>query len=258
MQRLRNVILAVLLVVLVAAQTAPTHAQTSITATVSAISLNVRRAPSITSQVIGQIEKGTVVSAVGRDGSAAWIEAVTPLGDSWIAAKWVTLSGGDLSNLPVTDTGVLPFATVSAFPAVAVRAGPSLNYPTIGILLQGSNVSIIGHDAKSEWLQIQASNGIGWVQSQFLTIHGNPLLAGNTAPNAIPLVKNVNYRLLVRAAPDVNSAQIGELSYYQYARIVGTNANHSWWQIIGPFGTGWVSAKFVFAFGNLASVPVVA
>jgi len=264
MQRFRHfchvvshwVLISVLALLMLPLSAVRVHAA-SLTATVAVDLLNVRRAPGLNYQVLGTLLRGAQITAVGRDSSATWIEAATPFGDGWLSTQFISLTNGTLADLPVTDQAIIPFATVSAFLGVLVHGGPSLDYPAIGVLFFGSTVTIIGHDDKSTWLEVQANNGTGWIESQYVNIVGNVSFAPNTASSAPATAKNVNYRLIVRSAPDANSAVIGVLSYNEYVRIVGVNARQTWWQVQGAFGTGWVSAQYVSAFGNLGALPVV-
>lgn len=256
MQRLRNVFLATLIVLFAAASSLSVTRAVSVTAIIEADQLNVRRAPGLTYAVIGSLMRNDEVPAVGRDASAAWIEVGTQFGDGWISAKFVTLAGGTLADLPITDANVIPFATISVFPAVAVHSGPSTDFPTIGIFFLGSTVTILGHDAKVNWLQVKTTQGSGWIQAQYAVISGDFSILPDTTANVAPIAKNVNYRVRVHATANVNSPTIGVLTYLQFVNIVGTNAKGTLWQVQGSFGTGWVDATLVYAYGNLGGVPV--
>jgi TolB protein len=56
------------------------------------------------------------------------------------------------------------------------RSGPGVAYPVVGLLVQGDQVSIIGHHAASGWWQVQlAGGGAGWVSggTAYISISGN-------------------------------------------------------------------------------------
>lgn len=255
--RVRSISLLLAILFVITAVAAPSAARASATGLVNTLELNLRRGPGFSAPVIGILTAGTQISLVGRDPSAQWLEANTPIGHGWVNAGFV-VTGGDLAALPITSGSVAPYAAVAVYPAVAVHNGPSLDFPTISILFLGENVDVIGHDTTYVWLQVRAVDGtVGWVLSQYLNIGGNVTLAPNNAANAQPIAKPVVYRLRVRQAPNTTSAVIGVLSEQQYVPIVGVNANYSWWEVTGPFGTGWVSAAFVRAVGNIFNVPVV-
>ncbi len=84
---------------------------------------------------------------------------------------------------------------------------------------------------------------------------GSPVLEDN--PPAEPYIR-ANVAVRVRGGPGTNFPRLGRLSPGETARVVGTNADRSWWQI-DLSGTsaepGWVTAEFVTLVGNLAAVP---
>ena len=255
--RVRSISLFLAILFVITAVAAPSSARASTVGTVNVQDLHLRRGPGFSAPIIGVLTAGTQISLVGRDPSAQWLEVDTPIGHGWVSASFV-VTGGDLAALPITSGSVTPYAAVAVYPAVAVHSGPSLDFPIISILFLGENVDVIGHDTFYVWLEVRAVDGtVGWVLSQYLNIGGNVTLAPNNAANAQPVAKSVVYRLRVRQSPNTTSAVIGVLTEQQYAPIVGVNANYSWWEVTGSFGTGWVSAAFVQAVGNIFNVPIV-
>jgi len=250
-----SILLAILFVFTVVA--APTPAHAGFAGQVNVQDLNLRRAPSFSAPILGTLPAGTNISLVGRDPAAQWLEADTPIGHGWVAAAFI-VTAGELAALPVTSGDVLPYAAVAVYPAVAVHSGPSLDFPVITILFQGENVDVIGHDTFFTWLEIRAVDGtVGWVLSQYLSTGGNVGLAPDNAASVQPLAKPVAYRLKVHSGPSLTSSVIGVVTENQYLPIVGTDSHYDWWEVRGPFGTGWVSAAWVLAIGNIFNVPIV-
>ncbi len=260
MRASRSVFVLVAIVVFVAAAAAPAlvvRAQSGITATVTADFLNVRKAPKVGYPILGVLAKGAVVTVIGRNSAGTWLEATTGFGDGWISSGWVTLTGGSIEQLPVTSTGLLPFVTGVSFEAVSIRSGPSTDFGVVGLLPYGATADVIGQDPTSTWLQVTSPFGDGWLLSKFVTITGNLFLAPNTDDMVAPVIKNVNYRVRVRTAPNTDSNVVGVLSYNEYATIIGISPDFKFWKIQASFGIGWVSASLVRAIGNTDNVPVV-
>lgn len=232
-----------------------THASPTVTATVRVDTLNVRKAPRATYPIIGQLVRDEEVTLIGRNGAATWLEASTRFGVGWINAQFI-LASDSIGVLPVTENDVSPFVTVVVFPGIVVRSGPSTQFPALGLLFTGSSADVIGADARGTWLQISAFNG-GWIQAQFVAVTGTMRAIPDSSGSATPVARSVVYRLRVRAAPDLTSDTVGVMAQNEYAYIIGTNARHNFWKVQGAFGTGWVSAQFVLATGNLEAVPVV-
>jgi len=238
--------------------TLPTFSARADTAGVVAVQLlNVRKAPSQKYPVIAQIPLGGSVTLIGRNAAGTWLEISGSFGKGWVSAPFVTIPSGQVSSLPVTDRTINPFATVIVYPSIQVRSGPSTDFPIIGVLRTGAVVDIVGQDPKTKWIEVATPFGNGWIQTQFVTLTGDIFAAPNTDQFAYPVVKNVNYRVNIRSGPATDRSVVGVLPYLQYARIIGVNANGRWWKITGDSGTGWVSASFVQAIGNLGGVPVL-
>jgi uncharacterized protein YraI len=256
--RVRSISLLLAILFVISAVAAPSAARASAIGIVNVQDLYLRQGPSFSAPIKGVLPASTQISLIGRDPAAQWLEANTPIGQGWVNGSFIVTTG-DLAALPVTSGNVNPYAAVAVYPAVAVHSGPGLDFPTISILFLGENVDVIGHDTFFVWLEVRAVDGtVGWVLSQYLNIGGNVTLAPNNAASAQPIARPVVYRLRVRSAPNTNSSVIGVLTEQQYAPIIGTDAHYTWWEITGPFGTGWVSAAFVVAVGNIFNVPIVA
>lgn len=251
-----SVVLAIFLFAAVALPSVAAHAD--LNATVIVDVLNIRKAPRTSYPIVATAARGTTLNLVGRNSGGTWVQVTGGFGTGWVSSQFIAvLKGGQIGTLPVTDRSISPFVTIAVFPSVSVRFGPSVNYQVIGILVQGQAVDVIGQDPSSKWLQVATPFGVGWILSEYTNIVGNLSAAPNTDDQAPAVVKNVNYRLNIRSTPSTSGAVVGVLGYEAYAQIIGVSPNGKWWKITGSFGSGWVSASFVLAIGNLNNVPVV-
>ena len=84
---------------------------------------------------------------------------------------------------PVKSPGVMT--------SVAAPNCPARTTPSLGKLQQGQEVTVIGRNSDSTWVQIERPDGAGtgWVSAEFVTISGDvnslPVTSGeNAAPSA--------------------------------------------------------------------------
>jgi uncharacterized protein YraI len=246
--------MAALLAFLTLAPTLQAHA--ALTATVIVDLLNVRKAPRTNYPIVATYKRGEKVTLIGRNAGGTWLEVSGGFGKGWVSSQFVIVSG-EIGVLPITQGDIAPFITIVVFPSVSVRAGPSLNYPVVGVLRQGAAADVIGQDPKSVWLEIVSGSVRGWIQSQYTSITGNIFAAPNTDDQVTPYVFTVNYRTNVRNAPSTKGAVITVVGYQQYFKIIGVSSDRKWWLISTSAGNGWVAASLVQAIGIIGNVPVV-
>jgi len=75
-----------------------------------------------------------------------------------VAGALVAMSGAALAD-----------TAVSAVTDLNVRAGPSPQYPVIGVLAAGQSATLNGCIENSKWCTIAEANGQGWVYSDYVT-----------------------------------------------------------------------------------------
>ncbi len=73
---------------------------------------------------------------------------------------------------------------------VKVRAGPSVLYPQIGVVLLGAEVPVIGRSSGGDWLVIEypgAQGGKGWVWSLYMDVSPGELAVIENPPTPVPI-----------------------------------------------------------------------
>jgi N-acetylmuramoyl-L-alanine amidase len=175
-----------------------------------------------------------------------------------------------MRNRPLAVTLILMVMLALALPALAqtptgvVTAGQlnvrTLPDPVDGVAIarvfQGQQFAIVGRDDTANWYQIQLPDGsVGWVSSAYFRV---------TNIAAVP-VTNADYvqgrvlsqRLNLRQQPTTTARSLGQVSQGQVYRVVGKNADSSWFLLRLPTGvTGWVTARWLYVT-NPDAVPVV-
>lgn len=68
-----------------------------------------------------------------------------------------------------------------------VRLGPGTNYPIVGTIAKGDNISATGFSSDKNWVQIQLADGsIGWVGSELVKLEGTANLPTISDIPAVP------------------------------------------------------------------------
>jgi uncharacterized protein YraI len=74
---------------------------------------------------------------------------------------------------------------------INVRAGPSQDYPVVGVLQQGERVPALGRSVGGDWIQIAypvVDGGVAWVYAYLVTISGGSLPVIVPPPTPTPRV----------------------------------------------------------------------
>ncbi len=131
--------------------------------------------------------------------------------------------------------------------------------------LGGDDIApVLGKSLDDQWWHIRYDGKLGWVSAEFAQpVDTQP--AG--APDAVveaeqPLPAEVTVRrgdlVNVRNGPGVGFGILGRMAGGQRASILGKSDDDQWWQIDYEGQSGWISARYVKAMGDVASVPTVA
>ncbi|MBK8046940.1 MAG: SH3 domain-containing protein [Anaerolineales bacterium] len=163
--------------------TAPT---TPLTATVQAVTLNVRGGPATSFPVIGKLPQGTVVNVSGRNEAGDWWFICCLAGSAtpgWVSAELLTpgftpaqaaallvTDGKTVLPTPATTAGGKP-GTVNAV-TLNLRAGPATDGAVLAKLRQGNTVSVLGRNEAGDWLFVCCAPDAqtrGWVSAEYIT-----------------------------------------------------------------------------------------
>jgi uncharacterized protein YraI len=175
--------------------------------------VNVRAAPDINANRLGQLNAGQNAPARGRLADSTWVQINFPAaadGIGWVLAS-VAQINGDINSLPVVTPGTAATGTVTstaattttaaATPAPAtsgmqppyvrlkagqdfvnVRSGPDTAYNRLGQLDAATpQAAVRGKSANGQWWQIAFGTGTAWVTGQFVDFTGDA--------NAVPVAE---------------------------------------------------------------------
>ncbi|MFH0907847.1 MAG: SH3 domain-containing protein [bacterium] len=157
----------------------PAHAAEPVTAKVTGQHVNLRAKPESTSEVVGQVSDGDVLSV--KSIQAEWVEVVAPESvELWVHQDFVADGRSAVSKLNV-------------------RAGPGVNYNVVGNLDKGEALTVKG--TFGEWVRIAPFPAASlWVSKDFVQLN----LPVRKTPPPVSVVAATNRPPLPPAAADVS------------------------------------------------------
>lgn len=143
--------------------------------------LNLRTGPGANFNIVAKMPQGTTVTMVGRNADATWVQVNTGYGAGWVSNRYIA-SNINVAGLPVTNaTGVTPGYTppvtyegqsgvVANAYFLNVRTGPSVWYPPVMVVAQGTPLRMLNRNANATWVLVQFYNGrTGWVNARYIS-----------------------------------------------------------------------------------------
>lgn len=120
--------------------------------------VNVRKSPSITAEIVKQVEKDTLLVAVERheitpshkDEPVSWIKVRLTSTNAWVKSSYLDDKDqvqADLLNL---------------------REGPGTNHKKIGQISRGETVKRL--ETKGDWTRVSATSSYGFIAESFITL----------------------------------------------------------------------------------------
>jgi len=152
----------------------------SVLGTVLVNRLNVRSAPTTTSDIVATSTGGQRVAIVGRTADSSWWQVNVDGTTGWVYSVYVEADeavidvpvNSESTDAQTTAGAASPnsyFATVTI--DVILRSGPGSEFQNLAGLLAGRTVRVIGRNADSTWFQVDVNGTIGWITSAGLPIN---------------------------------------------------------------------------------------
>jgi uncharacterized protein YgiM (DUF1202 family) len=239
------------------------------TGTVVTGSLNVRYGPGELSASLGHLRQGEQVYVLAQNVDGSWLQVRWAYGTGWVSSRYLTLTGtpqtvgteGEGTSIPLTSQ--TPYAVVLAT-YLNVRTGPGPNYAVLGQVFSGDSLPIVGRTNDRSWYQVETPVGTGWVYAAYVATRneygGAPVTSAGAAEAAVTGPTGIvnTGALHIRSGPGPQYTSIGTVAGGTETQIIGRSADWSWWLLETPVGTGWASALYILARGDISSVPYVA
>jgi lipoprotein-anchoring transpeptidase ErfK/SrfK len=164
------------------------------------------------------------------------------------------------TRIPATETPV-PATVEAGADGANVRGGPGTDYPRLGYLEPGTQVSVIGR--YGDWWQIEYNGALAWVADRVVIARNTehvPLVLLTATPGAGPptpagpIVEAGAHGANVRNGPGTDYARLGYLDPGAQTPVIGRYGD--WWQIEYYGALAWVADQVVVAY-NVRAVPEV-
>ncbi|MCX6030445.1 MAG: SH3 domain-containing protein [Chloroflexi bacterium] len=154
-----------------------------------------------TGKSVRDLPSGAVFRVTGRSADSQWLNGATTDGATgWVSAARLVIFG--VKMLPVRAGFTPPAPSVAAQPAAGatvrlqgvvisgtmllnVRSGPGADYPVIGTVPPGATVFALARNEAADWIQVEQTNGVGWVSAGYLDLKGDAKGLPVAAPVAV-------------------------------------------------------------------------
>lgn len=179
--------------------------------------------------------EGTPLLIVGRNKDSTWLQV--PGG--WVEAAQVE-TGGDVSLLPVTPSGVIITAKTRTF----ILAEPDLSAEFVDVFEARDEALAIGREG--DWLRIAQ----GWVSAEAVELSGD---ASRFPFAGDGIVISMNTAKSIRRSPGAVLTLVGELMPHTKALVIGRNSDGSWLKLSTD---GWITNSGIESAIDIMNLPV--
>ena len=217
----------------------------TIKATVTATSLNVRSGAGTSYSVITKLSKGTVVDVL-ESASNGWKKIKTSGGTTgWVSGEYLTTGSAGNSSTNNSTSQTSYKATVNT-DSLNMRKGAGTSYSVITKLSKGTVVDVL-ESASNGWKKVKTSNGTtGWVSGSYLTtgVVEYPSTGNSTSQTSYKATVTAD-SLNVRKGAGTSYSIVTKLSKGTVVDVL-ESASNGWKKIKTSNGTtGWVSGSYL-------------
>lgn len=205
--------------------------------------VNLRTAPTLTSEILKVVKKGANVSVTGRK-SGDFTEVKVDGAVRWLYTKYVsqtTSPGGGGSDPGTTPTPDPTIANVITTTTLSLRKSASESAALVTNLGPDTTVGLTGKHSGS-YSEVVVDGQTGWVLTGYL----KPAASGPTV--TLPVSIGLRYinatDVNVRKAADVESTKLATLAHGTVLQATGPTKN-KYTQIIFNGALAWVSSEYL-------------
>ena len=125
--------------------------------------VNIRTGPSIKHRIIGQLERGQQITAVGA-ASGQWIRVRLAGSVAYMSANYLNTTG---RGLPAAPTRINTSGTKVTTVDLNVRSGAGMTHRIVGTLAEGTKITLTGKLSRG-YAQLNYKGHRRWVSQQYL------------------------------------------------------------------------------------------
>lgn len=202
--------------------------------------VNIRQGPGLNYAVIGKVPRGTKLSYVAVQGG--WYKVKLASGKTgWISGSLVKLVGLSAGNAPQAS----PSTVVVKGKAVNLRSGPGTNYAKVGVVFQGTRLTVLGRSGS--WYRVKLANGkAAWIAAWLVS----PLSQAQGEQDRLPQTGSLGKAFVkgdvvnLRSGPGTNYPVLRRLFRGEQLDLLETRGD--WYRVRLASGqTGWVAGWLV-------------
>ncbi|MGG7176859.1 SH3 domain-containing protein [Clostridium paraputrificum] len=204
--------------------------------------LIVRQSPSTSSAKITSLRDGDIFEIISQSGE--WYNIRTGSTIGFVYGKYVKV----LEEVSPPTTSISKGKVNAISGNLRVRSAPNTNSLTLGYLLAGQEVQIIGEDG--DWYKINYNGKTGYSHKQYITKisdsnsgSNNNNNNNNTSEESRGVVIDAPSGLRVRSDASTSSKILGTISNGSTIKITGTKGD--WYKISYNSSTGYVHKDYV-------------
>ena len=268
---------------------------TSITAIVTAATLNVRDLPDADEgRRLLIINKDESYPVLGRTLDEQWLWLHVDGTNGWAHSNWLEVQPG-LETVPFLNRDAVLSNAIIVADYLNVRAGPSLEARILHVVSEGGVYAVIGRNADGSWAQLNVDGIAGWVSGAWINVlpdledvpviddsretpaeevddsgddvappaeqaptgqESAPEQATVPAPQTPATATVLGDYVNVRSQPSRGTVVVQIVVDGSSHSALGRNADSSWVQIDAAGTIGWVSSEWVEVAPGLSGLPV--
>lgn len=243
--------------------------------------LNIRSGPALTFDIVATAHRGDYLTLLGRSLVSARFVKVLYNGDEGWTNVLMLHTSVPAINLPILtdvptpesqpggETNVAPTitppaeeVTVASIGVVSastlnLRKGPGPGYESVGQLVLGDTVTLLGRTSNKAWLKVLTAGGVeGWATQRYIKANGLitplPVLADADAWASVSAGT-----LNVRQGPGTEFEVILTLTKGTLVTVLGRTADRLWAKILVEGIEGWANTGRLKINIPLSFLPVV-
>ncbi len=221
------------------------------TGTVTSSNVRVRSGPGTGYSILGVVNSGTTLTVTGV--SADWLQVSYGGSTGYISSAYVSVGGSSSgssssgSSSGSSSSGSTSVESVSGTGTikgnyVRVRSGPGTGYSILGVLSNGTTLTVTGKSG--DWYQVSYSGSTGYVSGAYMTLaeSSSGSSSGGTTPASGTGTINAN-GVRLRSGPSTSSSILGSFSTGATMTVTGTSGD--WYQVNYNGTTGYVYKTYL-------------
>lgn len=220
------------------------NADAAVTSWAAVSTVNVRSGPGTSYSILGVLQPGNTVAAVGT-ATSGWV-TVTYNGQKGYVYSSYLRAATSTTDAPAAAPTTAGTKVTTA--QLNVRAGASLTAQIITTLDAGTTVNVTGRTS-GDWTEVSYQGTARWMYTAYL---GNPATAVALSAKVASQGKTTA-SLNQRASASVSAALVGSLPAGTLVSLTGKTDN-GYSEIIANGGTAWILSAYIGAISATAGV----